>query len=171
MKVTGQKNQILIAGAWFAWFRLGRATDWIVFPIHSMLPPGTSATVAVVLSMVAVLMASWIGQSVVGGVFQVLYQISRSLTAGSPLRAIGYLLDGLVLLYTVILLIRILLSWFRIGYSAAGRFIRFVYEVTEPALARFRGIIPSFGGLDLSPILLFIGLQILRSLIRALFLR
>ena len=43
----------------------------------------------------------------------------------------------------------------------------FLYRVTEPALRRIRGFLPSFGGLDLSPIIFFLLLQALTIALHA----
>ena len=44
-----------------------------------------------------------------------------------------------------------------------------VYRLTEPVLAPVRSILPSFGGLDFSPVLVLIGIQVLeRVLIQVL---
>ena len=43
--------------------------------------------------------------------------------------------------------------------------IRFVYEITEPLMAPFRRIIPPLGGMDFSPIVLFLVLQIVESIV------
>jgi len=42
-----------------------------------------------------------------------------------------------------------------------------VRQLTEPVMAPFRRILPSMGGLDLSPILVFLSLQVLRILLVA----
>lgn len=65
--------------------------------------------------------------------------------------------------YTWILIVRIILSWVR--HNPYQPVIRFIYEVTEPYLALFRRFIPPAGPLDLSPIVAFFSLQILRWLI------
>ncbi len=48
----------------------------------------------------------------------------------------------------------------------------FLYDVTEPFLRLFRGLLPAVGaggmGLDLSPILAFIVIEIARGIVRAL---
>ncbi|PKM81661.1 MAG: YggT family protein [Firmicutes bacterium HGW-Firmicutes-14] len=44
--------------------------------------------------------------------------------------------------------------------------VRFINETTEPLMAPFRRLIPPVGGLDLSPIVLFLVLQILHSVVR-----
>lgn len=62
--------------------------------------------------------------------------------------------------YTILLFIRIILSWFPQwqGYHL----VRFVAFYTDPYLNIFRRILPPLGGvLDLSPILAFFALRIL----------
>ena len=69
-------------------------------------------------------------------------------------------------IYSYIILARIFLSWFPTDYN--NPIVRLIYKVTEPILAPFRVIISLGGmGLDLSPIIVFFLLNILRtSLIR-----
>lgn len=65
--------------------------------------------------------------------------------------------------YTWLLIIRILLSWVR--HNPYQPIIRFIYEVTEPFLGLFRRLVPPFGPMDLSPIVAFFVLQLLRQLV------
>lgn len=70
--------------------------------------------------------------------------------------------------YLVVLVVRIVLSWFPLkpGTPLASA-ASIIYDVTEPALAPLRRIIPPVGGggmaLDLSPLVLFIGIPILQG--------
>ena len=41
----------------------------------------------------------------------------------------------------------------------------FLYRITEPVLKRIRSVVPSIGGIDLSPLILLVGLVFVRSLI------
>ena len=65
-------------------------------------------------------------------------------------------------LYTLMIAVRIIGSWFpRFAYHQVMRFLRFY---TDPYLNLFRRFIPPIGGvLDLSPILAFFGLQIMEK--------
>ena len=66
-------------------------------------------------------------------------------------------------LYTLILFARIILSWVTMFWSppsALSPAIKVIYDLTEPILRFFRGYIPPIGGLDISPIFIFIILQI-----------
>src|SRR5688500_2791027 len=86
---------------------------------------------------------------------------------GSLLRnftlALAGVLDGLINLYSFVLLIAILLSW--VNPDPYNPIVRFVRSATEPLLARVRRVLPFvvIGGLDLSPLVAAIGLQFLRT--------
>lgn len=74
-------------------------------------------------------------------------------------------------LYYVILLIRIILSWVPRLPEPIEPVARAVRAVTDPLLNPLRGLIPPVrigaGALDLSPLILFFGIVILRSLLCA----
>jgi YggT family protein len=69
----------------------------------------------------------------------------------------------LVQLYSFVILARVLMSWVRIDpYSPLARTI---YDLTEPVLAPVRNLLPPAGGLDFSPIIVIILLQVLGQFI------
>lgn len=73
------------------------------------------------------------------------------------------LIPQLLTIYGYILFARIILSWTTTFWSpphALTPLIRVIYELTEPVMAFFRRFIPPVGGLDLSPIVIFIILRI-----------
>jgi len=55
--------------------------------------------------------------------------------------------------YNYVLTARILLSWF--PQAQSFEFLAPLYTVTDPFLNTFRGLVPSIGGIDLSPLLGF----------------
>jgi YggT family protein len=58
-----------------------------------------------------------------------------------------------IYVYTLLILAYIVTSWVRLPYSPwLSRIQRFLYDVCEPYLRLFRRILPSFGPLDLSPV-------------------
>ena len=66
--------------------------------------------------------------------------------------------------YTLLIFIRIILSWVTMFWSpppALSPAIRVIYDLTEPVLGFFRRYIPPVGGFDFSPIILIVILQIL----------
>lgn len=74
-----------------------------------------------------------------------------------------------VLLYieTLLILVRVALSWFP-GIDPWNPLVRFLRAVVDPVLRPFRRILPTFGGIDFSPILAIIVLGWLSSLITRL---
>ncbi|KEF42790.1 MAG: membrane protein [Cyanobium sp. CACIAM 14] len=69
-------------------------------------------------------------------------------------------------IYLVVLLARVLLSWFP-NLDWSNPVLSSVSAITDPYLNAFRGIIPPLGGLDLSALLAFIALQLMQSLLGA----
>lgn len=65
-------------------------------------------------------------------------------------------------IYSVLLIVRILLSWFQTA-EWANQIISFLSPITDPYLNIFRSIIPPLGGLDFSAILAIILLNIVQG--------
>jgi len=79
------------------------------------------------------------------------------------------ILCWLITAYMVVLAGRAVFSWFPPGEPGSFTFgvSRILFELTEPVLAPVRSIIPPAGMFDLSFIVVWIGLFILRSFICA----
>jgi YggT family protein len=81
--------------------------------------------------------------------------------------ALSFLLQVLaqtLSIYTVVLLVRVLLSWFP-NLDWSNPLLSTVSSITDPYLNAFRGLIPPLGGLDLSAIVAFLALQLAQSLL------
>jgi YggT family protein len=79
---------------------------------------------------------------------------------------VSHPISSLLQLYIVVILLRVVLSWFPIQPdSVLATVYRFVYVVTEPVLGPIRRIMPGVGfggmGLDFSPIIVFFALQLI----------
>lgn len=59
------------------------------------------------------------------------------------------------------MIISVILSWVAPGSTSPGA--ELVNQITEPALAPFRRFLPTLGGLDISPILAFMIIQLIQS--------
>jgi len=81
----------------------------------------------------------------------------------------GTILCNLILIYTVVLFGRIVLSWFPVAPGSAMESVsRVLGMLTDPVLEPLRRVLPPVGGmLDLSPLVVFIALAILRSFVCA----
>ena len=77
-----------------------------------------------------------------------------------------YVVDVFFTLLTLAILARVLLSWVRVSpYHPA---VDFVYRITEPILAPLRGVLPSVGMVDISPVIAIILLQIIQQVLVAI---
>ena len=88
-----------------------------------------------------------------------------------------WLVDTIITIYIWLLIASAVLSWL-IAFnvvntrnpivSSVGEFL---YRVTEPLLRPIRNMLPNLGGIDVSPVILIIGLLFLRQLIFWLYIR
>ena len=91
------------------------------------------------------------------------------------MRAFLWLFDTVITIYIWLLIASAILSWL-IAFNVVntrnpvvGQVAEFLYRITEPPLRPIRRILPSFGGIDISPIVLVILLQFLSILLHELF--
>ena len=144
----------------FTWHyrNVRRATEGVLLPARAILRGFRLDTRVAPLIVVIMLIALWLvlvqtASSVLNTIAGVLFAISShkpNLASG----IIGYLLFGLLGLYTVVILTRIFFSW--VGASYANRFYRFSVRITEPLLAPVRKIIPHVGMFDISPLIAYV---------------
>jgi YggT family protein len=68
--------------------------------------------------------------------------------------------------YILLILIYVLLSWFRLPYNLwLNRIQRFLYDVCEPYVALFRRVLPPLGFIDLSPVVAILVLILIQQLV------
>ena len=67
-------------------------------------------------------------------------------------------------IYSLILIVRVLLSWFP-NLDWSNPLLSSISSITDPYLNAFRGLIPAIGGLDISPILAFIALNLIQQVL------
>lgn len=85
--------------------------------------------------------------------------------------SLAVLIDRVIDIYTWIVIAGAIMSWLvAFGVVNVGnKFIRMVvdvlYRLTEPVLRPIRNILPNLGGVDISPVILLLGLFFIRSLL------
>ena len=87
------------------------------------------------------------------------------------MNALLWLIDTVINLYIWVLILSAVMSWL-ISFNVVNTSNRvvymvsdFLYRVTEPALRPIRRIVPTLGGIDISPVILILLLAFLRRLI------
>ena len=87
------------------------------------------------------------------------------MSAGSEL-IIGLLsiVNGLIWIYMWVIIIAALLTW--VKPDPYNPIVQVLYRLTQPAYVLVRRLIPtSFNGIDLAPLMIIIGLQVIQLLI------
>tara|TARA_Y100000741_G_C17907812_1_gene418054 strand:- start:109 stop:399 length:291 start_codon:yes stop_codon:yes gene_type:complete len=91
------------------------------------------------------------------------------------MKSIFILLDSVITIYLWVIIINALLSWL-VAFNILNTQNRFVfsildatYKLTDPALNKIRRFLPTFGSIDISPIILILGLMFLRNLVFEIF--
>ncbi len=87
------------------------------------------------------------------------------------MHAIFWLIDTVLSIYIMLVFAQVVLSWL-VSFNVVNTRNRFVYlvgdflhRVIEPALRPIRRILPSFGGIDVSPMVLLVALYFARLLL------
>ncbi len=91
------------------------------------------------------------------------------------MKSVLILFDNIISLYIWVLIINVIMSWL-VAFNILNTSNRFVYSVldvssklTYPPLNFIRRYLPNLGSIDISPIILILGLMFLRNLIFELF--
>jgi YggT family protein len=136
---------------------LVKITNPLVIPLRKLIPGFggmdiASLVLALVLqalSIVALMALYGLGLPNVG-----------LLLVWSALGLVGLLVN----IYFFALLAMIILSWIAPGSSNPAIYL--LYQITEPVMAPFRKMLPSMGGMDFSPILVFILINVIQIALR-----
>ena len=133
---------------------LRRVTNVIVLPLSRLLPSGNRFSPGALLALILIqmvfiaLMLGLVGQL---DAFNVLQAV-----IWSALGAAGLLVS--IIFYSVIAMIVVSFLAPQSSHPA----VEFIWELTEPVMAPLRQVLPPMGGLDFSPIILFIVLNVIR---------
>ena len=91
------------------------------------------------------------------------------------MKSVFILFDNIINLYIWILIINVIMTWL-VAFNILNTSNRFVYSVlevshkfTDPPLSFIRRYLPNLGSIDISPIILILGLMFLRNLVFEMF--
>lgn len=89
--------------------------------------------------------------------------------ASAFIKALFYILINIITIYKWVIVIRALISW--VSPDPYNPIVRALVAITEPALRPFRRIISPFktGGIDFSPIFVFLILQFFEIFLKNLY--
>lgn len=136
-----------------------KATNPLLLPLRRVIPPlGKVDTASLVLALIVQLIA----------------MVSILLLFGAGLPNIATLLGWAVIgcvaltvnIYFFAIIINIILSWVAPGSHHPAAVL--LYQLTEPVMQPFRKLIPPMGGIDLSPILVFLSISVVQILLKSM---
>ena len=91
------------------------------------------------------------------------------------MKSVLILFDNIVGIYIWILIINAIISWL-VAFNILNTSNRFIYslldvsyKLTDPPLSYIRRYLPNLGSIDISPIVMILGLMFLRNLIFEMF--
>ncbi len=136
-----------------------KVTSPLLRPLRRVIPPlGRFDSASLVLALAIQCVATLIVLALLG------------FSIGNPLLLLAWSLLGIASLllniYFFGILLLIVFSWIAPQSHHPG--IALLYQLTEPVMAPVRRLLPPLGGLDLSPILVFILINVLEILLRGL---
>jgi len=138
-------------------------TDPMVNPVRrGLVRVGLDAKLAPLITILIAILLGYIAVQLVKALMFTLNGVVGSLIVGSLFNLVGFILFGLLAVFSLLIFMRIVFSW---GVSSVSAFLRFLIRVTEPVLGPFRRIIPPLGMFDISPMVVLLLIQLLQSAI------
>ena len=147
-----------------------RLSDGLVIPVRGGLRGfGVDPKFApLVVILISVLLGFFVLQ-LVSTIFTTIVGVMYSAPRGAFFWMIGFILYGLLSIYSLLIIIRIIFSWGMLTYS--NRIMRFLIDVTEPLLGPLRRVVPLLGRFDISPIVALLILWIFQAAVVGTLLR
>ena len=136
-----------------------KATNPLLIPLRRIIPSiGGIDTASIVLAILfQALVVSLKILVLSGGVANPIFLSALSLIM---------VLDVLLKIYFWALIIMIVASW--VAPGSGNPALVLINQMVEPLMQPFRKLLPSMGGLDLSPILVFLVIQVLEVVLKGL---
>ncbi len=133
-------------------------SDPLVNPVRRiLLSYGLDQKLAPFVTILIAILIGWLLLELAGSVVFTVSGVVTSLQRGALVSLAGYVLFGVLAVYSLMIVTRIILAW---GMSYGNRVMRFLVRVTEPILGPFRRMIPPLGMFDISPIIVLLILQL-----------
>ena len=146
-----------------------RLSDGFVIPVRGGLRRfGIDVKFAPIVVMLIGILLGWFVYQLVTAVAQTLVGVIGSAQSGSVFRLVGFLISGLISIYILFIVIRIVFSWGMLSYR--NRVMRFLVDVTEPLLGPLRRMIPPLGWLDISPLVAILILMLFQQAVSGILL-
>ena len=146
-----------------------RWTDPMVNPVRRpLVQAGISPNVTPLVVILIAILLGYFATQFIGTVLFTVKGLLSSVRLGRPIAIVGYLIFGTLAMYSLMIFMRIIMSW---GVNPHNRLLHFLIRATEPVMGPFRRIIPPIGFFDISPIVVLFLLDLLQRAVAGTLLR
>lgn len=136
-----------------------RLTDPFVSPVRRKLAGfGIQPNGAPLVTILLTILVGYFAWMLASSVLNTLAGIIKALNSGGGgafVALLGYVIYGLLALYSTFIFIRIIFSWGQTDH-VTNPVMHFLVKVTDPLLVPLRHMIPPVGMFDISPLVAFI---------------
>jgi len=130
---------------------LRRLTDPLIAPVRrALMGFGVDPKYAPLVTILITILLGWFVLQLVANVANTVAGVLLSSQRAAIGPLVGYVLYGLLALYSLLIFIRIVFSWVMVSHS--NRVMRFLVNITEPFMGPLRRTVPPVGRFDISPI-------------------
>ena len=150
-------------------FKIKKLTDKFVYPIAKFLAERRINTkLAPLIAMLGFIVIAYFTSQLFFYFFFAIDNVIFGIQTASITKVVGGILFGILGIYSLLIVFRIILSWIM---SYTNKVLQFLMRLTDPVLEPFRKLIPSFGMFDLSPIIVLLILNFLQMAVQGVLLR
>ena len=149
---------------------LRRLTDPLVAPVRrALMGFGVDPKYAPLVTILITILLGWFVLQLVANVANTVAGVLLSSQRAAIGPLVGYVLYGLLALYSLLIFIRIVFSWVMLSHS--NRVMRFLVNITEPFMGPLRRTVPPVGRFDISPIVGLVIIWIFQAAVAGTLLR
>jgi YggT family protein len=145
------------------WYKIRKITEKYVYPAMRFLATyRIDVRYAPLLTLVIALVITYFALQIIGSVCFIIDGLVLGIMAGSAKIIIGFILYALLSVLVLFIFIRVLSSWFVFSRKT---FMGFVRRVTDPIILPVQRLIPPFGMIDISSLLVLILISFLQTIV------
>jgi YggT family protein len=149
-------------------FKIRKVTERLVKPSKDFLfKSNITQNLAPLLTILVFCIFGYFTLRLFSDVLFTIDGVTTSAMNGSVVKVVGFLLYGLLGIYSLLIVIRIVFSWFM---SFMNPVMRFLLKITDPILVPLRRLMPPVMMLDISPIIVIFILGFLQTAVAGVFL-
>ena len=156
----------------FGWISrtIHRLTDGLLMPVRGgMRNLGLDPKFAPLVAILLTILMGFFFLQLVETIFFTVAGVLDNLPRGAVMAVLGFILTGLLSIYTLFIFMRVIFSWGRVSYT--NRIMRFLVDTTEPLLGPLRRMLPTLGSIDISPFVALIAIWLFQAAIAGTLLR